>query len=1062
MIGIVAAMIRVRATHAVIIALLALLAVGSAVAAPRYVEASRDSVTRVDLAAADATSLTILSNFNQITALTEDPRTQQQAVAQRAKDFTNRGTAALTIPGFTTTFAVGFYARMSTTTLPDIPIPTDVPAVPQHWLEFRDGVCGHLKLTAGRCPGAAGEVVVGTLTAAELGARPGSPLHLQNMQFFDATVGEGAHDAYWLPTGRPAALTVVGVYAPVDSGDRFFTGAPPVVEAGTEPVYTDRRTVAAVDHNTEVQRVLAYPDGMSAEQFAALTPRIRAALNTIRTVNTQPQTTMPALLDQIEADRAQVGVLPGVLELPLVVLCCFVIFLAASNTAQARRTELGMLKLRGASGADRFALAAGELVAPLVAGGVLGYVVGQVAVWLFARLILTGPTPFAIRAAYLVPAGLSLLAVVVAGLLGLRRDLVAPVAELLRRVPARTARWGSVVLRTLVVVLGAAAVYQVHSGDQPLSGLGVLAPAAVILAVALVLTTVFDPMVGATGRRALRRGRIGAALALLHLGRRRTGSRVVALLGVAVGLLTFVAIAFGTGTQARTDQVVARLGARQVVSVPEMSTRELMYRVRKADPDGRYAMAVMPIGTGAPILAVDSPRLNVVGPWPNQNGGGLDVAGAQAALRPAMGRGVDVTGSGITVAATIDPPSAKERMHLSLVLVGLDGGAEKYVRLEPTSPGADTYHADVTCPVGCRMETLSIEDFEPRSFTRLDSFSGSSKPQPVTLSLSRIVQSGPDQELAGPADLATWVDRHQATVAIAPAGTGAKVTVGQIITGSNLPAWIGPPDRPDQIPELVPTGLESPPLTVPVPVPAVSPNSFYAAQPSVAVRLTGRTPVLPQVGAAGVLVDMEYLTRMGEPGPARTGGQIWLGPNAPADALDRLRAVGLTITGARSYDAELKRASGAPNATGLQFLLAVGLLCLALGAGGLGVAATVELRARAEELRSLRRQGASRWVVARAGWQSYLVIVAGGAVVGAIAAAASWFATRGSLPVVDRLVDGVTVPSWPGLIPVWAFLGAVAVLAGVAVTLSAALSAATRTALGSRTIRTAANRRSRR
>jgi hypothetical protein len=45
----------------------------------------------------------------------------------------------------------------------------------------------------------------------------------------------------------------------------------------------------------------------------------------------------------------------------------------------------------------------------------------------------------------------------------------------------------------------------------------------------------------------------------------------------------------------------------------------------------------------------------------------------------------------------------------------------------------------------------------------------------------------------------------------------------------------------------------------------------------------------------------------------------------------------------------------------------------------------------------LRRQGASRWAVARTGWQSYLVIVISGAVVGGIAAAVAWLATRASV-----------------------------------------------------------------
>ena len=740
---------------------------------------------------------------------------------------------------------------------------------------------------------------------------------------------------------------------------------------------------------------------------------------------------MATVLDQIDADREQVGVLPGVLEVPLVVLCCFVIFLAAANTAQARRTEFGMLKLRGATAADRLWLAAAELLLPLAVGGVLGYLVGQVGVWLFARLVLVGPTPFGLSASDLPQAGLALLAVAAAGLLGLRRDLVTPVADLLRRVPARAGHWGLVVLRTVVVVIGVAAVVQVHSADTPLAGIGVLAPAAVILSVALVLAAAFDRLAAAWGRRALRRGRIGAAMAMLHLGRRRTGSRIVALLAVSVGLLTYVAVAFGTGTAARTDQVVADLGADRVVSVGAVTMRELLTDVRAVDPDGRYAMAAMPIGTGAPILAVDSPRLGVIGPWPHQgDGGGLDAAAVRSALRPPTAPTAVVTGTALTVSAAISPASARAYVRLAVVLAPLNGDTEQYVRLTPTRPGGDTYQAAVSCPAGCRLDTFAITDY--LVFSPDDTIFGGLRTNPVTITLSRIVQSGPDREVVSPAQLATWEDRQAAEVTIAGSDTGVAITVGQL-AGTGQPAWVGPADAPTQIPIVAPSGLQSPPLIVPLPAPAITSGTQAGSQAT--VRLVGQTPVLPRVGSTGVLVDMEYLARLGEPGPYRTGGEVWLGPTAPADAVDRLRAAGLDVLGVRDFDAELRRAGEGPNATGLEFLLAVGLLGLALGGGGLGVAAAVELRARADELRSLRRQGASRWVVARAGWQSYLVIVLAGSGVGAIAAAVAWLSTRDGLPVVDRLVDGVPVPTWPGLTPVYAWVGATALLGLVALQL---------------------------
>jgi putative ABC transport system permease protein len=178
--------------------------------------------------------------------------------------------------------------------------------------------------------------------------------------------------------------------------------------------------------------------------------------------------------------------------------------------------------------------------------------------------------------------------------------------------------------------------------------------------VVLVLSAAVDRFAAWSGRRALRRGRVGAAMAMLHLGRRRTGSRIVALLGVSVGLLSYAAIAFGTGTAARTDQVVASLGAGRVVSVGVMSMRELLADVRTVDPEGRYAMAVMPIGVGVPILAVDSPRLGVVGPWPRQgSSGGLDATAVRSALRPQAGATAVVTGTDLTATVAISPVSAR-------------------------------------------------------------------------------------------------------------------------------------------------------------------------------------------------------------------------------------------------------------------------------------------------------------------------------------------------------------------------------------------------------------------
>ena len=62
----------------------------------------------------------------------------------------------------------------------------------------------------------------------------------------------------------------------------------------------------------------------------------------------------------------------------------------------------------------------------------------------------------------------------------------------------------------------------------------------------------------------------------------------------------------------------------------------------------------------------------------------------------------------------------------------------------------------------------------------------------------------------------------------------------------------------------------------------------------------GRAERLPRVGADGVLVDLEYLDRLAREVALVRIAEVWLGPRAPADALDRLRAAGLVLGTERS------------------------------------------------------------------------------------------------------------------------------------------------------------------
>ena len=148
------------------------------------------------------------------------------------------------------------------------------------------------------------------------------------------------------------------------------------------------------------------------------------------------------------------------------------------------------------------------------------------------------------------------------------------------------------------------------------------------------------------------------------------------------------------------------------------------------------------------------------------------------------------------------------------------------------------------------------------------------------------------------------------------------------------------------------------------------------------------------------------LARRNEPGPDRAGRGM-AGSGRPGRR--RRPAAGGRHRGTSPSGASTPNGPSAeerPNAVGARFFLAVGLLCLLLGAGGLAVSATVEMRARAAELRALRAQGLKRRMVARAGRLSYLLIVIVGVVLGAAAGLLAWVVTGDRLPLVDVLVPG--------------------------------------------------------
>jgi hypothetical protein len=130
-------------------------------------------------------------------------------------------------------------------------------------------------------------------------------------------------------------------------------------------------------------------------------------------------------------------------------------------------------------------------------------------------------------------------------------------------------------------------------------------------------------------------------------------------------------------------------------------------------------------------------------------------------------------------------------------------------------------------------------------------------------------------------------------------------------------------------------------------------------------------PILPRLLNAGSLADLPALSAAAKPVPQSTLGttlisnQVWLGSHAPADALQRLRAGGLTVDGIDDRARVQDRLDRAAQTAGLEGYDAVGVLAALLAVALLiGMSVAAAGRQRTETL-ALTSAGVSRSSIVR-------------------------------------------------------------------------------------------------
>jgi hypothetical protein len=800
-------------------------------------------------------------------------------------------------------------------------------------LLYREDLCAHIKLRTGRCPISPGELAVPADQAGRLGVKLGDRLDIAEANF-DERKG-------WIasPDGSHP-FDVVGVYTPTDPGEDYWgPGTPFRVELDgslTGPMLVQADSIAAIPRTGELwyADVLLDDDLIANSSWSDIQSTLRGQLIG------PPAEGLPDLMRRVDDERHYLAVMTPAVVWPILALGCLVLFLLAARRVQQERTELGVQAVRGLPLPLRWWLGAGSPVTAVLAGLVAGAAV-------------TGQ-PFALPVA--VTAIVAVLAVSAAAI----PIVIARPVDALRRIgPSFAARLRGLPLAELMlVVLALASLGLARTGDT--EGLGVYAPALLGAAVAVVIARALPPVLRTGARVALIRGRLVAGLALAQLARRPAARQLVALTGLAVALLALVSAALNTAASVRDTQVALAMGADRVLTVRAAEPGRVIAAVDKVDPDGRFALAAGRIesGGGLPdILAVDLSRAHLV-TWDQAATVAPQLIQKTDSDRLIRGGSVSLTATAVAT-KPVGVPGVLLRLS-----VRTKDGLRTFISLAVAYAGEHTVRGDVPaqCIDGCRLEAVEAIGHESEGWQ---------------LSLSRLTVG----------DLVID-DFGQWRVSGDPKHSGSAWPVGG--EGGRTDSWLVPPDTPTSVAAVVTPGLHLEERKFALP-------GTGGAEPGPTITSAVESPVLPRLGDRGILVDLRTLARA-------TGGargvdtmQVWLGPSAPADAVQRLTSAGVVVVGQETRAAAIDDANHTPAALTLR------LHILGAAVGWLLLAAVLLVAAGLD--RGSPDQDALRWAgvrapVLRRSWRTaYAAIVLIGAACGVIAAGVAWFLARSMLPI---------------------------------------------------------------
>ena len=970
MIGLVLAALAARRAQTVALFALTVLASLGASAAPWYLSWARDAVAAADVAATPPDRRVAVVNGSA-----------QQSESSPVPLLRERVARHLDVPGSEVTVGARMYVSARNAD-PDATTPAT-----GLYVHFRDDVCRQVDIE-GTCPAdtgptGMGDVMLGRDTADRLAVGAGDVIVLEGFRL-----------------KQPVSLRVSGVYDVVDSLGVYWAGAN-VLNPGSssaavlDPAFVSEATLFAMRAEwLDMDLHIVLPDAAfsDAARASALLTTLSRADAALRDDSLTLTTSASLLANQIQRDQALVTRSVVVAALQLLLLCWVGLFLAVRHTADERRGDIGLLKLRGSARWRLWTLTAEPSALPMLAGAILGWGLG----YLVAAAVAGGgfgaggrfgaddvTTTLGLSAA---AAGIAAIGALVSAVVAERGVLRAPVLDLLRRVPDRARGWRGGVADLVIVAVAAAGVYQGYADARSPANslLSLLAPGLVALAVALLSARALPWLAARVGARAVRAGRPGTALTALHLARRPGTHRVFAVLSVAVAILAIDAVYWQTATQAWARRAAHELGAPRVLTVRAPSSTALLGAVRAVDPAGSYAMAVTrsgALGVDSALLAVDSPRLAAVAVMPPEYGAG-DAARLAGLLHPPAAPAVRVEAGPLLLDAREPQPVQAEPARVLLHLVAADGSPSQ-VEFGPLGSNRREFEATVPgCEGGCRL--VAVELTAPRAVATAELFRLSQGGRDLIsdMDFADVRRWRPPAEASGVGPLVVAADGRLALSLYSGRLTPDRVLDSRVYVADSavpLPAVLAgdrpKPRRPGEE-RLTVLGTEAVPY-----------------------RVVATASVLPRLGAQGSMVDLEYAQHsIGDATEAVTQ-EVWLAANAPADVVERLGERGVDVLSDVTTDELADRLADQGPGIALRFHLLSAAVLLLLAVGTLMIMGTVERRARVGELGALRAQGLSHAAVRRAGYGGVAVLVAGAVLSGLGAALLADAVVTASLPL---------------------------------------------------------------